>query len=356
MSGRPGARWRGCSSSAVHHVTGRPRRGEAGPDPATRARVRQLVAVSETNPLAPFALRPEKSYVFSADGEAAIGYRVRCGTAVAAGDPIGAIASWPAAVSAFVAHARANRLRFAVLGCGEHAKSLWDAYGLGTVPIGRDVVLERRKFTLEGRQFRNVRQAIKRSKNAGVTVTIRREGELSEDEVAELRALMHRSHRDDKRGFSMILGRMFDGSVPDSVIPIARDESGAVIGAQRYLWAGPNELSLDLPIRSRTGPNGTDERLSAEVVAWGADHGVERVSLAFAPFPELFTNKQDGTLGLLGKIAFAGVHLLDPLIKVERLYRYLRKFHSFDQERYVMLRWRDTVFVALAAMLLEFGR
>jgi lysylphosphatidylglycerol synthetase-like protein (DUF2156 family) len=314
------------------------------------------VAVSDENPLAPFALRPEKSYVFSPDGAAAVGYRVRVGCAVAAGDPIGAQEAWPEAIAAFVAHARANKLRFAVLGCGEAAKRIWDTYRLGTVAIGRDVVLEQTKFTLEGRQFRNVRQAIKRSKNAGVTVTVRREGELTEDEVAELRALMHRSQRDDKRGFSMILGRMFDGSVPESVIPIARDASGAVIAAQRYLWAGRSELSLDLPIRSRSAPNGTDERLSAEVVAWGADNGVERVSLAFAPFPELFTNKQAGTLGMLGKIAFAAVHLLDPMIKVERLYRYLRKFHAFDQERYVMLRWRDTVFVALAALLLEFGK
>jgi lysylphosphatidylglycerol synthetase-like protein (DUF2156 family) len=50
------------------------------------------------------------------------------------------------------------------------------------------------------------------------------------------------------------------------------------------------------------------------------------------------------------------VHLLDPLISVERLYRYLRKFHSFDQERYVMLRWRQVVRVALAMLLLEFGK
>jgi lysylphosphatidylglycerol synthetase-like protein (DUF2156 family) len=154
----------------------------------------------------------------------------------------------------------------------------------------------------------------------------------------------------------MILGRLFDGSVPDSVIPIARDADGTVIGAQRYLWAGAHELSLDLPIRSRTGPNGVDERISAEVVKWGVDHGVERVSLAFAPFPELFDKRQAGTLGILGKLAYGAVHLIDPMIKVERLYRYLRKFHSFDQERYVMLRWRDTVFVAFAALLLEFGK
>ena len=96
-----------------------------------------------------------------------------------------------------------------------------------------------------------------------------------------------------------------------------------------------------------------DERIIAEVVEWGALQGVERVSLAFAPFPDLFANR--GHLGALGKIGYGLAHLLDPLISVERLYRYLRKFHAFDQERYVMLRWRNLFRTLVALLLLEFG-
>ncbi|MDT4962557.1 MAG: hypothetical protein QOF87_2204, partial [Pseudonocardiales bacterium] len=39
----------------------------------------------------------------------------------------------------------------------------------------------------------------------------------------------------------------------------------------------------------------------------------------------------------------------------ERLYRYLRKFHAFDQHRFVMLRRRQILIVAVALLLLEFG-
>jgi hypothetical protein len=35
-------------------------------------------------------------------------------------------------------------------------------------------------------------------------------------------------------------------------------------------------------------------------------------------------------VGVLGKVGYGLAHLLDPLISVERLYRYLRKFHAFD--------------------------
>jgi lysylphosphatidylglycerol synthetase-like protein (DUF2156 family) len=326
---------------------------DAGYDPAQLQRVRHLVAVSEGDPLAPFALRPEKSYVFAADGSAAVGYRIRVGTAVASGDPVGAADGWVDAIDAFVAEARRRRLRVAVLGAGERARPMWEKYGFGHLAIGRDVVVQRSEFTVQGRRFRNVRQAIQRSRNAGVTVELHREGDLGPEQILELRGLMKRSRRDEPRGFSMILGGLFTGREPDAVFAVARDRDGTLVGAHRYLWAGKQDLSLDYPLRADKAPNGMDERLIAEVVEWGATRGIERVSLAFAPFPDLFANR--GHLGLLGKVGYGLAHLLDPLIKVERLYRYLRKFHAFDQERYVMLRWRQLLPVLVALLLLEFG-
>lgn len=317
------------------------------------ARVRHLVAVSEADPLAPFALRPDKSYAFAADGSAAVGYKVKVGLAVASGDPVGAAEGWAGAIEAFVAMAQARKLPIAVLGAGERTRPIWAEHGLGQLAIGRDVVLHRSEFSLQGRRFRNLRQAIQRSRNAGVDVEIHREGDLRPELVLELRGLMKRSRRDEPRGFSMILGGLFQGREPDAVLAVARDRGGAVVGAHRYLWAGKCDLSLDFPIRAHGAPNGVDERLIAEVVDWGSAQGVERVSLAFAPFPDLFANRAH--LGALGKLGYGLVHLLDPLISVERLYRYLRKFHAFDQERYVMLRWRQVPRVLVALLLLEFG-
>ncbi|MCW2494244.1 phosphatidylglycerol lysyltransferase domain-containing protein [Jatrophihabitans sp.] len=322
-------------------------------DEATWLRVRDLVAISEADPLAPFALRPEKQYVFSADGDAAVSYRVKFGVAMASGDPVGEPASWQAAVDAFVLAAKARKLRIAVIGAGERAKQMWAGYGLSAVPIGRDVVLGREQFQVTGRRYRNLRQAIQRSRNAGITVEFSREGELPAADILELRGMMAHQRKVDSRGFSMILGRLFNGLEPDAIMVIARGPDGHMVAAHRYLWAGKQDLSLDLPVRARRSPNGTDERLVAETIKWGQENGVERVSLAFAPFPDLFVNRKN--LGVLGKLAYGAVHLLDPLIKVEALYRYLRKFHAFDQERYVMLRWRNTLRVALAALLLEFS-
>lgn len=328
------------------------RRRHSGSDERVLREVRDLVAGTTGDPLAPFALRPDKSFAFAPDGSAAIGYRVRFGTAVASGDPVGAPEAWEAAVDAFVAQARRRRLRVAVLGSGERAKLLWQRHDLRAIPIGRDVVVRTADFAVTGRRYRNLRQAIQRSRNSGVVVEFCREGDLPATVRHELRRLLANSRREDGRGFSMIVGRMFDGREPDAVLAVARDAGGVAVGAHRYLWAGKQDLSLDLPIRSRSAPNGVDERLTAETLAWGRENGVERVSLAFAPFPELFDDP--ARYGRTGRLLYHVTHLLDPLIRVERLYRYLRKFHAFDQERYVLLRRRDVVVVALAMLSLEF--
>ncbi|HET8604706.1 MAG TPA: phosphatidylglycerol lysyltransferase domain-containing protein [Marmoricola sp.] len=318
----------------------------------TVRRIERLVDLSVDDPLAPFVLRPGKRHVFSPDGRAAIGYRVRFGVAVVGGDPVGDRLSWPAAAAAFVAEAEAAGHRLAVLAAGEHARELWTAHGLAAVPIGRDVVLRPEELTLQGRHFRNLRQAVKRTHNAGVTVCCWREAEVPEDVRAEIRALVHAGGRDADRGFSMILGRQFDGSQPAALVVVARDRDGRLVGAHRYLRAGEKDLSLDVPVRAEGAPNGVDERLIVDTVAWAAEHGVRRVSLAFAPFPDLFAERHH----LTGRrrLFLALVHLLDPLIRVERLYRYLRKFHAFDQERFVMLRWAQLPRVAAALLWLEF--
>ncbi len=332
----------------------RARRARTSVDDRVRSHIRDLVALSAGDPLAPFAMRPEKQYVLSPNGDAAVGYRVRLRTAVASGDPVGVPEEWASAIDAFVQMAASRRLRVAVLGAGERALPMWRRHGLSAVPIGRDVVMQSKALELRGRRYRNLRQAVQRSHNAGVTVEHAREGELTAATVRELRALMTASRRDDERGFSMILGHMFNGLEPDAVVALARDADGVLIGAQRYLWAGKQDLSLDLPIRARNAPNGVDERLCADTVAWGRENGVDRVSLAFAPWPDLFEDAS--RYGISGRLLYTVTHVLDPLIRVERLYVYLRKFHAFDQERYVLLRKRNSLVVIAAFLLLEFSK
>jgi len=335
-------------------VAGFPRRAPGAADAEDRRHVWALVDRTEGDTLAPFAMRTDKAYVFTPDRTAAVAYRVRFGVAIASGDPVGSPMAREAAVDSFIEHAEANGWRAAVLGASDRMVDVWRARGLRAVPIGRDVIIDVGRFSLEGRAFRNLRQAVQRTRNAGVTTEIVPERSLTPELRAELEQVMRRTGKGEQsRGFAMILDHVLDGTHPGTFIALARDRAGEVVAFQRYASADAGrDLSLDVPWRIPGAPNGVDERLIVDVVHWASEGRAGQVSLAFAAFPELFS-ATERSLPL--QAAYRAVRLLDRFIKLESLYRFVRKFHSFGSQRFIALRPLQVVWVALAALTLEFG-
>jgi lysylphosphatidylglycerol synthetase-like protein (DUF2156 family) len=304
-------------------------------------------------------MQTHKSYHFTADGTAALAYRTRMGFAAVGGDPIGDEAHFPELVADFAAMCHTHGWRIAVVGCSERRLGLWtDATVLGqslrAVPIGRDVVVDVGGFDMVGRKFRNLRQAVKRTHNAGITTEIVAEQELDDKLLAELtdvvRASPSGAHTD--RGFYMNLDGVLEGRFPGIRLIIARDALGKVQGFHRYATAGGgSDITLDVPWRRRGSPNGIDERLSIDMIMAGKDAGAQRVSLSFAAFPEIF---EDKNRGWAHRIFYRLIHVLDPLIALESLYRYVRKFHALDARRYALISMTQLVPLVFVLLTLEF--
>ena len=110
-------------------------------------------------------------------------------------------------------------------------------------------------------------------------------------------------------------------------------------------------MTLDVPWRRRGAPNGIDERLSVDMISIAREQGAQRLSLAFAAFPEIFI---DDNRNLASSLVFTAVHLGDPLIALESLYRYLRKFHALGDRRYVMATLTQVVPLLIVLLSLEF--
>ncbi|WP_396878356.1 bifunctional lysylphosphatidylglycerol flippase/synthetase MprF [Mycobacterium sp. SMC-2] len=330
----------------------------AAPQPGRLGRVWDLVNATRGDPLAPFAMHSSKSYHFNTGGTAAIAYRTRLGFAVVSGDPIGDVTQFDDLVADFVRMCRSRGWQIIVLAAGERHLGLWSRDTVGqpmlSVPIGRDVVVDIRHFTLRGRRFRNLRQAVQRTHNCGVTTEIVDEQRLSGAMRAELTEVLYAAHRAARtdRGFCMNLDGALQGRFPGVTLAIARDRRGRAVAFHRYLTAGGgSEVSLDVPFRRRDAPNGVDERLSVDMIAHAENAGGRRLSLAFAAFPEIFEAAQPGPLQ---RVALSLIHLLDPLIRLESLYRYLRKFHALSQRRYVVLCAHHIPAALMVLLSLEF--
>jgi lysylphosphatidylglycerol synthetase-like protein (DUF2156 family) len=320
-----------------------------------------LIENTHGDPLAPFAMASGRSYVFSVDATAAVCYEVLAGYAVAAGDPIGDPERYVEVINRFTTLCRLRGWRIAVLGVSDQRLPLWQnttdtTNHLCAVPIGRDVVIDVNQFNLVGRGKRNLRQAVQRTHNCGITTQVVAESGLNEHLRAELHDVMLESGKtvDVERGFSMMLGDTLSGRYPGVWLIIARDRAGRIQGFHRYASSGGGtDLSLDLPWRRRNAPNGIDERLSIDMIQWAKNNGAQRVSLAFAPFPDLFDPNSAPRPGLHTLRVLT--HLGDRFIKLESLYRYVRKFDAMDRQRYALFPPLHAAHSLAVLLALEFG-
>lgn len=330
----------------------------AKPQPEMLREIWALINATHEDPLAPFAMHSTKSYHFNSSRTAAIAYRTRLGFAVVSGDPIGDSNQFGSLVADFVQMCRGRGWQIIVLACGQRHLGLWSSETVGqptlAVPIGRDVVVDVRHFTLRGRRFRNLRQAVQRTHNCGITTEIVDEQKLDSAHIAELTEVLYAAHRAARteRGFCMSLDEALQGRYPGVKLAIARDRCGRVVAFHRYATAGQgSEVSLDVPFRRPGAPNGVDERLSIDMIADSKSRNALRLSLAFAAFPEIFDAAQPGPMQ---RVAYRLIHLLDPLIRLESLYRYLHKFHSLAERRYVVVCAHHIPGALLVLLSLEF--
>ena len=329
------------------------------PRPEDLPRVWTLVNATRDDALAPFAMQTGKCYHFTADGTAALAYRTRLGFAVVGADPIGDEDKFGELVADFAATCHARGWRIAVVGCSERRLGLWaDPAVIGQtlrpVPIGRDVVIDVSGFDMVGRKFRNLRQAVKRSHNFGITTEIVGEQELDDEQLAELTDVVRSSSHgaNTQRGFFMNLDGVLEGRFPGIRLIVARDASGTVQAFHRYATAGAgSDITLDVPWRRRGAPNGIDERLSVDMAMAAKEAGAQRVSLAFAAFPEIFDDKNRSQTQ---RVFYRLIHVLDPLIALESLYRYVRKFHALDARRYALVSMTQLGWLVFVLLSVEF--
>jgi lysyl-tRNA synthetase class 2 len=319
-----------------------------------RERVRALLERPDGDTLDPFALRHDKRYVFSSDGRAAVAYRYVNGVGLIGGEPLGEPSEFASAFHRFVDLCNAKGWRPAVLGARGDRLALYESAGMRSRYLGDEAVIDVRSFSLDGRSMRPVRQAANRTRNAGITVEISREGDLDPTLMRALVGISDRARAGaPERGFSMALDALLSGRDRDCIVAVARDGSGAPIAFQRYVpcRAGLG-LSLDAMRRDAVGPNGVNERLIVETIDWARMHGIEEVSLNFAAFKGLIEEGAD--LGPLQSAQAWVIRRLNPYFQIQSLYTFNAKFLPRWVPRYLVYRNAgDLGPVAVAALSAE---
>ncbi|MER6535365.1 phosphatidylglycerol lysyltransferase domain-containing protein [Streptomyces sp900105755] len=310
-------------------------------DPITEEDEKQLRALlerhGERDSLGYFALRREKSVVWSPTGKAAVAYRVVGGVSLASGDPIGDPEAWPGAIVPWLREARAHGWIPAVMGASEEAGTVYARHGLDALELGDEAIVEVAEFTLEGRAMRTVRQAYNRVGRAGYQVRIRRHEDIPADEMSYLvrRADDWRDGATE-RGFSMALGRLGDARDGRCVMLECTDGAGELRALLSFVPWGPGGLSLDLMRRDRDSDNGLMEFMVIELLRRAREIGITQVSLNFAMFRSVFERGARLGAGPVLRLWRSLLSFFSRWWQIESLYRANAKYRPIWEPRFLL--------------------
>lgn len=294
--------------------------------------VRALITTfNDDDSLAYFSTRRDKAVVFSADGRAAITYRVELSVGVAGGDPIGDPQSWPAAIEAFLTLCDRYGWHPSAMGASSRGAQAYHDAGFASLNIGDEAILHTAAFSLNGPAMKSVRQAVTRAKRAGVGVRIRRHSELSDAERAEMVALAD-AWRDteEERGFAMALGRLGDEQdgnclLVEAISAIDTDHAKTV-GMLSFVPWGVTGVSLDVMRRDRESVNGLVELMVSELARSAEDVGVSDISLNFATFRAFFEQGNQIGAGPVMRLSYSVLMFGSKFFQMESLYKSNAKY------------------------------
>jgi len=305
-------------------------------DPEDESRMRALLTQhGQRDSLGYFALRRDKSVVWSPTGKSCIAYRVLSGVMLASGDPLGDPEAWPGAIARFLEIADEHAWVPAVMGCSEPAGIAWARAGLNALEIGDEAVVEVGEFSLAGRAMRNVRQAFGRVERAGYTCDVRRVRDISATEIAELRKQADAWRgAQTERGFSMALSRFGDPTDGDCVAVLA-SQDGQLRAFLHFVPWGPDGLSLDLMRRDKAADNGLNEYLIVNALQAAPRLGVTRLSLNFAVFRSALERGERLGAGPILRTWRKLLLFASRWFQIESLYRFNAKFRPVWQPRFV---------------------
>ena len=326
----------------------------------------QIAAFNDDDSLAYFSTRRDKAVVFAPNGRAAVTYRVEVGVGLAGGDPIGDPDSWGEAIAEFLALCERYGWHPAAMGTSSRGAAAYDAAGFGSLNIGDEAIIPTRGFSINGPAMKAVRQAVTRTKRAGITIRIRRHAEISTDsndgKPSEMAQMIARADAwrdtDEERGFAMALGRLGDPLDGDCLLVEAVENAGTdhekVVGMLSFVPWGRTGVSLDVMRRDRGAVNGLVETMVTELARESEQYGVTEISLNFAAFRAFFEHGADIGAGPVMRATYSVLMFGSKFFQMESLYKSNAKYRPEWRPRF--LCYEDNRMmprVALAAIVTE---
>ena len=292
---------------------------------AAELRARDIVKRHGRGTLDYFALRDDKQFFLF--GDSLVAYAVYGGIALVSPDPIGPEAERVQVWSAFRSFADSHGWGVAVVGAGEDWLPVYAEGGMRWLYLGDEAVVDLTTFSLEGGKMKGLRQANTRMARYGYTVEFLDPATIDPARVPGLVAIMGLSRTgEEERGFSMMLGRLFDPRDTGLLLTIVSDPDGRPAAMCQFVPSPAiNGYSLDL-MRRDTGehPNGLLDYALCQTIDHLRGLGATGLSLNFAAFRSILDGEKGD--GITQRVERWGLRRLSSVLPIETLWRFNEKY------------------------------
>ncbi len=321
--------------------------------PARRAadlRARDIVRRHGTGSLDYFALRDDKQWFFHRDS--LIAYAVYGGVCLVSPDPIGPVSERLHAWAAFRRHCDRRGWAVAVVGASEEWLPVYRDAGMHHVYLGDEAVVDVQRFSLQGGAMKGLRQAVARVQRYGYTVRFLDPARVAPAEAAPLLDLMAKNRRGQtERGFSMMLGRLFDQRDNGLLLTVVSGPDGAPAAMCQFVpSAAIGGYSLDL-MRRDPGehPNGLLDFALCSTIEHLRAQGQGGLSLNFAAMRSTLDGESGD--GLAQRVERWALRRMSGVFPIESLWRFNAKYQPTWLPRYLVFDAPEVVPATLVSVM-----
>ena len=318
---------------------------------AAELRARDIVRRHGTGTLDYFALRDDKQWFFHRDS--LVAYAVFGGVCLVSPDPIGPFSERAHVWDSFRRFVDRNGWGLGVMGAGEQWLPTYQASGMRFLYIGDEAVVDPREFSLEGGKMKGLRQAVNRVARYGYTVRFLDPAHLSPQDAACMAELMAKSRRgEQERGFSMMLGRLFDPRDTGLLLTLVEGPDGTPVAMCQFVPSPAiGGYSLDLMRRDPGDhPNGLLDFALCSTISHLKEMGMKGLSLNFAAMRSILEG--DTGDGVTQRVERWALRRLSGVLQIETLWRFNAKYEPHWLPRYIVFDSAEQ-FVPVAVQIMR---
>ena len=318
---------------------------------AAELRARDIVRRHGTGTLDYFALRDDKQWFFHRDS--LVAYAVFGGVCLVSPDPIGPFSERAHVWDSFRHFVDRHGWGLGVMGAGEEWLPTYQASGMRFVYIGDEAVVDPRQFSLDGGKMKGLRQAVNRVARYGYTARFLDPARLHPEDAARMAELMAKSRRgEQERGFSMMLGRLFDPRDTGLLLTLVEGPDGAPVAMCQFVPSPAiGGFSLDLMRRDPGDhPNGLLDFALCSTIDHLKDMGMRGLSLNFAAMRSILEGETGD--GVTQRVERWALRRLSGVLQIETLWRFNAKYEPRWLPRYIVFDSAEQ-FVPVAVQIMR---